>query len=365
MGEAISQGLVAEGVEQVIRFPIPTIGRIHTVDRQLLSKVIQAAQPTDTLSINVPRSKLPVPEGVIHHNWVQDPYDAGADKACEDKTWMWVCHWVDWWGGAYLPPATDYGRYFARPTEHEADVAFAGHVPMMDVVVEGEPEITSLMRALNNAARRELEGTRKFFCGLRYAETLLEHAESEVRDRLPESYRSLLILQFRSRLFRHVQRKRLLDFLIPLCEKRGWRLKLAGDQWPKRWSRLPCYRGPMQPGAELARFFQTSKVNLHLNGDTNVHSRVLECLASGSFVLSEAHVTDGWPGGLRSIFSERSAPTYEDSSDLEEKLAYYIEQDAVRAEAIDEGRARVQKDHNYTARMRALLAGARTEGAGR
>ena len=128
-----------------------------------------------------------------------------------------------------------------------------------------------------------------------------------------------------------------MDALVPMCERRKWRLRIAGDNWQLSPLNEPYGCEKIPAGAPLARFFQTSKVNLQINGDTNFHPRVLECLAAGGFVLSERHVTDAHPGGLRSALPAEVAPTWESFEELETALAFWIEHDEARKAAAAEG----------------------------
>ena len=96
-------------------------------------------------------------------------------------------------------------------------------------------------------------------------------------------------------------------------------------------------------------------MNLHMNGDTNFHSRVLECLASGSAVLSEAHPTDNQPGGLRSLLPEEAAPAFHGPADLAYKMRTLLADTRAREEGVRVGKGIVEREHTYFMRVLTLL----------
>lgn len=357
MAAALREGLLENGAAAEL-FPIPTPRMLGGLDAEGLRRAVAAFRPTDTLSVNVAKRLLPLPPQVVHHCWVQDPYDAAVERGgLGDRTWMWIHHWIPWYGGSWLPPATDFGRYrTGAPPHFAADVSFAGILPAFLIQVEGNARVNQALRRLIDAMSAELRATARFFCDRRYAEDLLDRAERATGEALSGALREEMLYHVRNRLFRHVQRRRLMEALVPVCRRRGWTLRLAGHNWEGDPAFKPFAVGNLPPGEPLARFFQSSRVNLQMNGDTNVHGRVLECLAAGAFVLSEAHVTDGQAGGLRSILDERSAPTFDGLRDLEEKLAAFIGDDRLRREAADAGGAAVRARHTYRERAASLLS---------
>lgn len=355
MAESIRDGLVGCGAE-AFWFVIPTPTQLAKLDQAKFLATLQSFQPTDTIAVNTEKAALPLPSDVRHHCWVQDPHDAKVENGVAGDTWMWVRHWVDWWGGRWLPPATGYGRYHRPDLRPAYDIGFAGVLPTKDFHIPDNPPMADTLRRVARAILDEMERRGHFFCDRNYAETLLAWAESDTGVHLPSPpVRTLMLHHIRARLYRYAQRIRLVNALLPLCERRGWTLRFAGGRWNLEPRTRPYYAGVHKAGAQLAGFYQSVKVNLHCNGDSNFHSRVLECLASGSFVLSEAHETDDRPGGLRSILDEHAAPTYAGLDELEEKLSYYLDDDDARRDAVEQGGAVVRSEHNYVVRMRTVI----------
>jgi len=375
MAEALARGFREHRVGAApVSIPNPRV--IETVEpaRRAEARRFLAALPaalaaqriTDVFVVNIARQDLAIPEGVTHHCWVQDPYVAPVERGpVGDRTWMWVGAWAEWWGGRVLLPATDFGMYAAEVVPIEADVAFAGYFPSSEVEVTEEligrfPAHlrAPIMKALRVCARvivAEIEGSQSFHCGRDYAESILARADDRLGQRIEQPMRAILIESTRANFVRHVQRKRLVEFLVPLCERRGWRLKLAGRRWDTNPLTAPHHAGDIPAGPTLAQFYKSAKVNLQLNGDTNVHTRLLEGLACGAFMLSEAHPTDDRPHGLRSILEASMAPTFRDFAELEAMLERYIGDDAARAEAARSGGAIVRAHHDYRSRAREVL----------
>lgn len=360
----IVKGLVANGARVSLCLWPPERGFNfrNPAARHSVFEVIRKRNPTDTISINLPRRALVLPEGTFHHCWIHDLALSGAESGSDpwESLWMWAPYWVDRYGGRHLPPATDYGQYAQGVGECEVDVAFAGILPVQYLLHPREPGWNLPLRRLCDAVCARLWSDPRIFCGREYAESLVREAEQEVAESLDGEIRSALVKHVIDRLFRFVARKRLMDHLVPVCLRRGWTLRLAGGGWNRFPEFKPFHVGELAAGRPLADFYRSSRVNLHVDGTSNVHSRLLEVLACGGFALAEASDTDGRPGGLRDYFPESVAPTFKDYGDLEAKLDYWLSREGTRREAIAEGGQLVRQEHSYTARMRTVLAAPRS-----
>ena len=336
--------------------PVLSRHRSREADPKAISREIARFEPTDTFTINVPKAALPIPPSVLHHCWVQDLYDwIGAKRSANEKIWMWTSHWCPRWGGTFLPPATDYHKYFSRPESYHADIAFVGFLPNATIRMPANPQIDRALTALFPCIHEKILTAGDYFTDWDYAKYLLRYAELRTNIYVHPPLRDTFLYHICNRLLRHVQRKELMDFLVPLAERRGWRLALAGRNWVLSPLYRPHTRGYIEPGPPLARFLQGAKVVLHVNGDTNFHVRVLECMGAGAFVLAKSHITDGQQGGLRSLAGPEVVPTFEDFEDLEEKLNRYLEDDKARREAIEKGVTIIRSYHTFANRVDLLL----------
>jgi len=61
-------------------------------------------------------------------------------------------------------------------------------------------------------------------------------------------------------------------------------VRLYGDGWDQYSEFAPFFLGPLAPGPELCKAYQSSFLHIHSNEDTNYHMRVFECIASGGRV---------------------------------------------------------------------------------
>ncbi len=358
MGDRLAAAFREAGVEARVA-PIASISPRNLTPEDVagVHASVRAFAPTDTFAVNVPKAALRLPAHVRHHCWIQDIYEWKAVVSnTSDVTWVMTATHAVHLGFPFLPPATDYAAFRAEPPAYEADVAFAGFLPPATCYFSPSPEINRLCAALYAALHEKIREVGDFYSDIEYASFLLRAAEIGTGLHVPGEFRSVVLYHIASRLVRHVQRMRVMDALVPMCERRKWRLRIAGDNWqlsplyePYRCERLPA-------GAPLARFFQTSKVNLQINGDTNFHPRVLECLAAGGFVLAERHITDAHPGGLHAALPAAVAPTWRSFEELEAALAFWIEHDEARKAAAAEGARIVAERHSFRARVATILA---------
>lgn len=353
VASSAAQGIARNGVTTGIGF-LPD-RRAPGSERIFLDQ-LASFRPSDTLAVNARRKALPLPADVRHHCWVHDVYWARPEDGAApgESFWMWDASWADRYGGAFLPPATDFDAYAAVPAGHDADVSFVGTIPPEEVRFPGAPQRERILKDLSAASVRELEDNPRIVFSTDYARSLLAKALRETGLSIDEPMRQEMLFHIHGRLFRIVSRKRLVRWLVRICADRGWRFRLAGWGWNAHPEFAPFYQGIVKPGEPLARFYQAHRVNIHTEGTTNVHPRLLECLACGGFVLSEAHPTDGRPGGLRTFFGPEAAPTFSGESDLERQLVRYLADDAVRTRAIEQGK-RLAAAHTYAARMRGFL----------
>ena len=350
----------------------PSVDKNSALHRDMLNaigKIITSMGLTDTFAINRARCELPIPPSVTHHCWVHDPYDAPVDLGpVGERSWMLAGYWTDWWGGQPLLPATDFGLYHRVETEWDADISFAGYMPnlaqpdaetidrLKAAIKNGPVTVAEIVNVASQSILDELLQTSTFVSDLSFAERLVQRAGERLGIHFEPKVFKILITRTRCDLVRFAQRERLLRFLIPLCERRGWRLRLAGPGWELYAPARPYHVGVVRSGEQLARFYQRTKVNLQVNGDCNVHPRLMEALACGSLVLSEACATDDQPYGLRSILDADCAPTYRTFEELETMLEKYIENDARRREAVDRGGSIVREKHTYRERAAQILA---------
>jgi spore maturation protein CgeB len=122
--------------------------------------------------------------------------------------------------------------------------------------------------------------------------------------------------------------------------------------------------------AVMVRLFETSRINLNLSNSwtgrlwrrrppvSQIKARVFEVPGSGGFLLTEsvAHVEDYFVVG-------EELGTFEGTSDLIEKVQYWLDHEDARAQAAKRGYARVRAEHTYDHRFARIFDAAGLRGA--
>ena len=144
----------------------------------------------------------------------------------------------------------------------------------------------------------------------------------------------------------------------------GIPVALYGNGWDEIARFRPYARGPVEPGWELQGVYRRSAVVLHVSTGVNMHSRVLEAIASGGFVLARRCLTDWDEGDLCDCLdiadeAEQGSElaTYFYPSEFVDIVNRAFGDEAWRHRFILRGQARVARDHGYDSRAKTVLAG--------
>lgn len=224
--------------------------------------------------------------------------------------------------------------------ESPLDVAFVSNVK--------EPSIPGLLDAIAEYCREHGYG---WGDPSHYA-ALLEWLERTVDLRVPAGARSDFQFQLYVEFERYLQRIEVVRWAIDA----GLRIGLYGAGWEQSKEFAPYARGWVKPGAELRDLYRDALCHLQINLDTNVHTRVFECLASGGVVIARSHPTDRRPGGLAEHLEiGREVLTFADQDEFVAVVERLREQPAWRREVARHGRERVLREHTYEHRAREIL----------
>lgn len=382
MMAALGRALKARGAETRM-LPEAAPGQLNLRGWKSIQKAIAEYAPTDVLTINEPRllegahplRKQPVarimgpdgkelqtlykdtfrflfPSSCRVHRWVQDLYVAEQNedpRLTKDPefTWVWVPGWEREWEGRLLLPAADEPEAwpgYQAPGGHEFDVGFVAFVPV-------RPDLRSMkggQEALEHVVA-SLAASRNFASTWSNGQALLDAAEAATGFSPVPGHRSDLIFWIRSSVMRYVQRMTVVERLLEVAERRGWRVGLWGDGWPQvlaeKWVKAGIAKGHA-PQKDLASIYRACKVNLHINGDTYYHTRTFEAIAAGGLVAAEAL------SGVSGLPLE--IPTFKLET-LEDDLGTWIQDDAARQARLERLRADWQAGHTWAHRADALL----------
>jgi hypothetical protein len=167
---------------------------------------------------------------------------------------------------------------------------------------------------------------------------------------LPENRSSLL---FWAAMFaRRLDRLRVADAVLAA----GLPLRLYGRGWEKVARFAPHVRGVVQPGEPLRQVLRGHKVVLHINGECNLHPRVLEGFCAGGFVLGRHEDSDDLPGETADQLAiGRELHLFRDEGEMVELIRRALEDEGWRRGVIEAARARIAADHTYGNRVEVIL----------
>lgn len=138
--------------------------------------------------------------------------------------------------------------------------------------------------------------------------------------------------------------------------------KIWGTEWPgcRPFDKLVQEEGRRLSPDEYIKIFNATQVNLNLHSSTErdgvdpygdfINPRVFELAACGAFQLCDE----------RSLLAEVFTPgeeiiTFNNLSDLKDKISYYLEHPEARRVIAERARARVLSEHTYAHRMQQML----------
>jgi hypothetical protein len=136
----------------------------------------------------------------------------------------------------------------------------------------------------------------------------------------------------------------------------GFDLGLYGKGWDEVADLARYARGVVRAGRELSAVYSGSKVVLQINGTTNCHVRVFECLAAGGLPLCRSHVTDHEPGELDAALRiGKEILCFDGRDDLLAQVRRIVGDEPYRQSIVHAGRERVLGEHTMAHRMQRTL----------
>jgi hypothetical protein len=151
---------------------------------------------------------------------------------------------------------------------------------------------------------------------------------------------------------RFVERK----FLAEKCIGAGFKTDLYGVGWDLYPEFSPKWRGVLSTPEDLGKVYRSAKVNLHSNPNGfGVHSRVLEAMASGGFIMTHSSINEGVKGTITSEFKQNvHFKLYSEKTFIDDvKNAIYDEK--MRLQCIKNAYELVSEKHTWKERARQVL----------
>ncbi|MFH0899281.1 MAG: glycosyltransferase, partial [Pseudomonadota bacterium] len=134
-------------------------------------------------------------------------------------------------------------------------------------------------------------------------------------------------------------------------------VSLYGNGWTELREFAHLAKGPVAPGADLAKVYQRSKVLLHVNTGSNCHMRLFEGIASGGFVVARACHNDSAPGDLASRLEiGKEIMVFSSKDELLDLVRRAFADEPWRRGVIAAGAQRVRENESYARRVRDIVS---------
>jgi hypothetical protein len=273
-------------------------------------------RPDVVLEINRVRNKVPdLPKAVLHVAWMQD-VRVNEQRSTEEPSESEITYFiVDPEVMGYPPgargkkailfPGTDTSVYFPDDKEPVSDFSFLGYIPgpllppMLNMVIfehpiKGKLTMGDLVQDLG--ARAEL---RHENFDLRDIHACVKMGlERFLGEPLGMEVPDPILTLFDTVVIRILDRRALLEAVLRVSRS----LRIYGPESWQHWPEFkPYHLGYLDDVREMRDVYGTTRVNLH-NGRLGQHYRVLDCMASGGFLLVNQCRHERDAGGIRRTF---------------------------------------------------------------
>ena len=133
-------------------------------------------------------------------------------------------------------------------------------------------------------------------------------------------------------------------------------LELYGPGWDKHEQFKPYHKGILHDQGDLLAVYQRTRVNLANNTHgLGLHSRTLECMAVGGFILTHASPHDAKPGGMHTSFEPGVHYGMFTPGNLEEEARRWLKDEARRIAAGRSAAAVIREKHLWRHRAQQIL----------
>jgi hypothetical protein len=375
------------------------------LDADQLAQFCDVFRPDAVLEIDRTRNNADgLPKDVFSIAWIQDWRSVGVDEVQFSATRFggsdlyYFCtrpeavgvdpsrlpHW------AYLLQATDPDIYFPRETaKFKSDFSLMGYIPpkhRLSIIEQRlEADIFGLgplsyhadlgtVRDLLEAMRKNglswntyhVREAHRFINDYIYSRmerkrpltNVMHSAFSRINLSLAPKGKCLvpgdLLYGIENELMRALGRQAIVE--AALSVSRSMRIYGLGmwETWPEF---APYFRGPLRTETEVRKMYTTTRLNLH-NAMSQMHSRALDCMASGSVILVN-RIRDNTPDSpecLRAFFEPGVHYFEYDEADLAD-VAGEILDNRKRRKKVGEAAARaVRQGHSWGDRVDQILS---------
>jgi hypothetical protein len=151
---------------------------------------------------------------------------------------------------------------------------------------------------------------------------------------------------------RYIDRLRLAQLAYLASPKCGF----YGVNWKKYYQFGNCTYAPIKDERILYQVYRNSKINLHNNWNGfGLHSRVLEAMAVGGFVMAHSCAAPQAAGRLTTSFEPDVHFGEYTPDNFVERAKYWLQDDAARNKAVTESRKIIADKHLWKHRAQQIL----------
>lgn len=380
-------------------------------DPDQLAQFCDLYRPDAILEIDRTRDNaVSIPKDVISVAWIQDWRSMSEDKIgsssdrfggsdlyyfCAKPETVGVdARKLKHWG--YLLQATDPDVYFAEDVPEESDFSLIGYIPPklhlaqvdhpLGVELLGPPMNTTdfgTVRQLLDALRAEGLTWNKydaalarrianrhicsfidkrFGCGMNLGRTNMQVTDElmplvfdavfdpKSRCLVPD----MMMYTVENEIMRAIGRANVVNAALNVSQS----LRLYGiGMWQTYPEYLPYYQGTAPTEAAVRRIYRSSRLNLH-NAMTQMHARVLDCMAAGSTIMVNKmlHNDADEPDCLKAHFDTDLHYFEYDDDDLEERARDLLQDNVRRRRAGRAAAEVVRSRHTWSHRVDQILS---------
>ncbi|NBW58729.1 glycosyltransferase family 1 protein [bacterium] len=177
---------------------------------------------------------------------------------------------------------------------------------------------------------------------------LFEPELKEIKNNIDQAIYDYLYIEIPRKLDRS-----LLFARIQALHFRDKQVIIAGLNWPEGFPSAPFVRGHIDRPEEI---YQSSKITIHNNTHgLGIHSRVLDCMAVGGFVMMHPSPHSRLPGGMDSTFEPDVNYGLYSADNFVEKVEEWLADEDRRNKAITENKKILLSKHLWEHRAEQIL----------
>jgi hypothetical protein len=305
----------------------------------------------------------PLPEKVVYIAWVQDyrplePLDyAGQSRANDIIYTFGSAKWIGLndpgpnFRGSLLT-GVEEGTLCGSSGIYDLDFSICGYITMPFTKMDLHP--------MERLCFKEAERLYQPLTGSSNAFMMAEHLQRFVDQliatgNLPEAEQKLLrdCCNWMSIEYpRYIDRLRLAQLAFFVSSKCGF----YGVNWQKYYQFGKCTFAPVKEEGKLHNIYRRSKINLHNNWNGfGLHSRVLEAMAVGGFIMAHSCADPQADGRITACFEPDVHFGQYTPDNFVERARYWLDNQAARDQAVTESRKIIASQHLWKHRAQQIL----------